>query len=223
MHNRSITTGRLRVSLFEPDTGASCPLVYIPLGEEDTQAVAPLLQGKYVALAAIDGADWNRDLSPWPAPRAFRGGEDFTGGADGFLREITDTVLPEVENTLLSPPTYRAIAGYSLAGLFALYALYRTDAFRRAGSFSGSLWYDYFTSYMRTNKPLSTPQRVCFSLGEGEKSTKNPRLAAVEDRMREAEAILAAIGVPTCLETHPGGHFRDIPNRIARGISCLIR
>lgn len=33
------------------------------------------------------------------------------------------------------------IAGYSLAGLFALYALYKTDVFTRVASMSGSLWF----------------------------------------------------------------------------------
>ena len=39
-----------------------------------SQAAAPFV------LAALPVADWNRDLSPWPAPAVF-GKEDFQGGA----------------------------------------------------------------------------------------------------------------------------------------------
>ena len=82
------------------------------------------------ALIAIDGIDWNRDLSPWPAEKSFRGGEDFGGGAPEFLKRfiqlIEETeahILREPEYSILNKTVHRAVAGYSLAGLFALFAI----------------------------------------------------------------------------------------------------
>ena len=42
---------------------------------------------------------------------------------------------------------YHAIAGDSMAGLFAVYALYRTQVFSRVASASGSLWYPGLLEY----------------------------------------------------------------------------
>ena len=47
------------------------------------------------------------------------------------------------------------IAGYSLAGLFALWAAWNSGYFRRVASVSGSLWYPGFTDYIRNNEPKS--------------------------------------------------------------------
>ena len=62
-------------------------------------------------------------------------------------------------------PRWRGIAGYSLAGLFAVYALYRTDVFARAASVSGSLWFPGFREYVFSHTPLCRPDCVYFSLG----------------------------------------------------------
>ncbi|MBQ0070847.1 MAG: hypothetical protein KBS81_03175, partial [Spirochaetales bacterium] len=37
--------------------------------------------------------DWNRDLSPWKAKAVFNG-EDFSGGADAFLRLLLEKTIP---------------------------------------------------------------------------------------------------------------------------------
>ena len=84
-------------------------------------------------LVAIHNLDWNHDMAPWDSPAVFKRGEPFTGGADSYLRLLVETILPEAENNLPAPPAWRGIVGYSLAGLFALYAAYRTDRFSRVG------------------------------------------------------------------------------------------
>ena len=85
---------------------------------------------------SIDGADWNRDLSPWPAPKAFKSGGDFGGGADALIEKI-GRIVPLCEE-VTGPQELRAFAGYSLGGLFALYCIYKTELFCSAASVSGS-------------------------------------------------------------------------------------
>ena len=60
--------------------------------------------------------NWNDELSPWKAPAVFKN-EDFGGGAAETLEKIL---------ALCTDPgkTYY-IGGYSLAGLFALWAAYQ--------------------------------------------------------------------------------------------------
>ncbi|MDY2610537.1 MAG: alpha/beta hydrolase-fold protein [Oscillospiraceae bacterium] len=55
------------------------------------------------------------------------------------MRLLTEKLIPAAEKEINEVPRWRGIAGYSLAGLFALYAIYQTDLFSRVGSMSGSL------------------------------------------------------------------------------------
>ena len=74
-------------------------------------------------LLAIKVQDWNLDLSPWNAPAVF-GKEGFGGGAAETLAAVLD---------LCSDDSRRYyVGGYSLAGLFALWAAYQTELHGRA-------------------------------------------------------------------------------------------
>jgi hypothetical protein len=70
-------------------------------------------------------------------------GPNGLGGAEGFLRFITDELAPAVEDEYGGDPDDRALSGFSLGGLFAGYALLQPKpAFRRFILGSPSLWWD---------------------------------------------------------------------------------
>ena len=71
-----------------------------------------------------------------------------TGGADDYLRLLIEEIIPTAEKEIDGVPRWRGIAGYSLAGLFSLYAIYRTDLFSLVGSMSGSLWFPGMKEYI---------------------------------------------------------------------------
>ena len=75
---------------------------------------------KSFCLIAFKIDDWNNDLSPWKAPAVF-GSEDFGDGASKTLEELLK-LCTDNEKTYY-------IGGYSLAGLFALWAAYHTEVF----------------------------------------------------------------------------------------------
>lgn len=223
MEKKTLLIGRRTAAVFFSSGCEKCPIIYTHFSEDTAGDVASLLSDRKVVIAAIDGVDWDGELSPWPAPRAFRGGNDFAGKAEAYLSELTDRIVPEVEAELGFMPCYRAIAGYSLAGLFSIYALYRTDIFRCAASMSGSLWYDGFLDFMKENRPLRQQERVYFSLGDCEKLVKNERLAKVEACTREAQRLMQDLGAKTVFEINAGNHFKDVPERIAKGIRWICR
>ena len=161
-------------------------------------------------LIAVRVPDWNRDLSPWPAPAVF-GKEGFGNGAVDFLEEILPLV-PEGRTC--------CIGGYSLAGLFALWAAYRTDRFAGVAAASPSVWFPGFTEYMQANRIRS--KAVYLSLGDREEKAKNPVMAAVGSRIRKAEGILNAQGIPCTLEWNPGNHFRDADIRTAQAVAWVL-
>lgn len=216
-----LNCGPYTVSLFAD--GISKTIVYIVMGQEGAQTVWAMLEEPKPALAAISGVDWNRDLSPWGAPRVFRGGEGFAGGGSAFLSVLTGQILPLVEAQLDVVPASRAIAGYSLAGLFSLWAAFQTDMFDRVASISGSLWFDGFLNYMKSAAPPKDLRQVYLSLGNREKGARNQRMAAVEDCTRQAVELLRGWDIPVNFEMNEGGHFDNPPARIARGIAGLLK
>lgn len=210
--------GSYTVELF---TEPGCrSVVYTVSDPQSASEVWTLVKGHALALAAVSGVDWNRELSPWHSPKAFRGGEDFGGQGLDFLHIMTAALVPLVEQRLGFVPESRMIAGYSLAGLFALWSVFHTDIFEQAASISGSLWFDGFLEHMEANAPAV--QRVYLSLGDKERATRNPRMASVEERTRQAAGLLRAQGIPVTFELNQGGHFQDVPIRIARGINALL-
>lgn len=185
--------------------------------ENDPSELWNLLNDTGVTLICVTDADWNRDLSPWPAEKVFRGA-DFAGNAPEHLAELLKRI-PDAENSLGFPVKSRIIAGYSLAGLFALWASCVTDCFDGAVSASGSLWFDGFTEFLGENRTHA--DAVYLSLGDAEHKTKNPRMAKVEDCTRDYHRILTQQGVPCRLEMNPGGHFTDPAGRLAKGIRWI--
>ena len=111
----------------------SSPL-FVMVGEHEPEAFHNILPD--IRMLAVSGFDWNEKLSPWPAPRVFRNGDDFGGKADELIEELLEV--------LKQYPGRKYIAGYSLAGLFALYTATKTDQFEGCASVSGSLWYPDF-------------------------------------------------------------------------------
>ena len=178
--------------------GEQFPVLYI--GEEETGIDGLMYQ--------VSDIDWNRDLSPWYSQKIFRGGEDFAGKADELLQEILAMDLPEK----------MIIAGYSLAGLFALYSCTLTDRFIGCVSASSSLWYPGFVDYLKTH-PLHS-KVVYFSLGDKEKNSRNPILSTIEDKTKEVYAMVS--GYADCtLIMNPGNHFSDTAHRVEKGIDWV--
>lgn len=178
---------------------------------DDHDAELPDANG--ASLLLIHDVDWNKDLSPWPAKRVFKKGEDFSGKADDTLKII----LNAMEQISYEKAV---IAGYSLAGLFALYACTKTDCFDACVSASGSLWFPDFISWLKANPVRS--RYVYLSLGDQEKNTRNPLMASVEDKTREAFEEIA-VYCRADFEMNPGNHFNDPAGRLAKGIRCTLK
>lgn len=163
-------------------------------------------------LVTLEVSSWNHDLSPWRAPAVF-GKEDFGDGAEATLEEV--------KRICSDPGKTYIIGGYSLAGLFALWAAYRTDIFKGVAAASPSMWFPGFVDYMKDNE-IKT-DKVYLSLGDKEAKARNPVMATVADKITEAHELLQARGAECTLEWNPGNHFRDAGIRTAKAFSWLIK
>ena len=168
------------------------------------------------ALAAFEVMDWNRDLSPWEAPPVF-GKVPFGGMAEETLSFVLDSLLPELRRRL-GTDMKLCLGGYSLAGLFALWAAIRTDVFSGVAAASPSVWFPGWMDYVKDNSVQA--KAVYLSLGDREERAKNPVMATVGDCIREQYALLQADHSVT-LEWNPGNHFQDSEKRTARAF-CWI-
>ena len=148
-------------------------------------------------LAAISNLDWNNELSLWESPALYKNDGGFFGGADSYLSLLTEKIIPAVCDSIGTKPSYLALAGYSLAGLFAIYAAYKTDIFSRILSASGSLWFPGFEEYVKSHNFIKKPDSIYLSLGD-------------------------TLEIPAVFELNKGNHFTDAALRTAKGIKWIL-
>jgi len=98
---------------------AGAPIVYL-LG--DVADNSPIQVPEGVSLVNVGVDLWEKNFSPWCAPRVFAKGSNFGDGAQKTLDTLINQVVPWAESDLTEPPAYRVLVGYSLAGLFSLWA-----------------------------------------------------------------------------------------------------
>lgn len=169
------------------------------------------LTGVDFCLTAIKVNDWNKDLSPWVAPAVF-GIENFGDGAADTLKEILSLCTDKDKKYY--------IGGYSLAGLFSLWASVQTDRFEGVAAASPSVWFPDFLEYIRERKPLC--KKIYLSLGDKEEKTRNPVMATVGDKMRELDSFLVQEGFDCVLEWNEGNHFKDFDIRTAKAFASVM-
>ena len=221
----SFTVEKKNVSIF-PAAGPDRPVIYLNTFEEEGRQIYELAQAANCpdfSLVAVSGLAWNHDLSPWETPSLTSAGEPFTGGGEAYLSLLIGTILPQAEAMLSGPVSWRGIAGYSLAGLFAVYSLYQTDRFARAASISGSLWFPNMKEYIFSHKMKRRPDCLYFSLGDKEHKTRNPVMRAVRRNTEEIQAFYQAQGIGTVFQLNPGNHFQNGPERTVNAIQWMVR
>lgn len=172
------------------------------------------------SLAVFDVTDWNAQFSPWTAPAVF-GKDSFSGKGNDTLRFLENEFLPEIKSKF--PKSEVFLTGYSLAGLFSLWALYETDKFNGAVCCSSSLWFDKWDEYASLHR-IKSPSTIYMSLGDREEKTKNKVMSKVGDRTRrQAEILKDDPNVEKLFfEWNEGGHFDEPLKRVAKGITRIL-
>ena len=212
-----MTCEELRLTLLGAEGGAGRPLVWLHASPEAGREIHARMDIP-CALACVDGAQWERDFTPWPAERVFARGAGFYGGAPAYLTSFA-ALVERTEQRLAFPVTERYLTGYSLAGLFAVYAWLQGLPLDGIGSFSGSLWYDGFAEWAMAKD--ARPVSLVMSVGDREKRARNARMAQVEACTRRLAEHWAK-QMPARFWLEKGGHFEDTAGRMARGIACLL-
>ena len=224
MEMQELRFGHRRVCLYHLVNGPA-PLVYSIDYHENGQLLLDACKQVGCSgfnLVTISGLHWNQELSPWPVETVVSKDDNFAGEADQWLPLLTGEVVPQVEQLLDVPPTWRMLAGYSLAGLFAVWTAFHSDLFTRILSASGSMWYPGWLEYAREHELAVSLQGIYLSVGEQESTSRNAVLHTVGERTRAMTELMAERGIPSHFELNPGNHFKNPPLRVAKGICWLL-
>ncbi len=190
----------------------------VTLMESEYAHLSQCLGTDQFCIMAYPVRDWFSDLSPWDAPPVF-GKTPFGHGAQASLEELVGTVLPAMEKNWGHDKQY-VLCGYSLAGLFALYAACHSEAFRGYAAVSPSVWFPGWIAYAREHMTGSKP--VYLSLGDKEPRTKNPVMSQVGDAIEAQYRLLKERGCACTLEWNVGNHFVDADIRCAKGLAWIL-
>ena len=225
---------------------AGAPIVYL-LG--DVADNSPIQVPEGVSLVNIGVDLWEENFSPWYAPRVFAKGPNFGDGAQKTLDTLINQVIPWAESDLTEPPAYRVLVGYSLAGLFSLWAgvsqqvargcqpddapsqpgAPHVDApigtFQRIGAVSGSFWFPGLLDYV--DQQLSGGAvgltHAYLSLGDREARTPNPQIMHVRENAELLASRLESAGITSMFELNRGNHFQNVEGRMQKALDWLVK
>ena len=226
---------------------AGAPIVYL-LG--DVTDNSPIHVPEGVCLVNVGVDLWEENFSPWCAPRVFAKGPNFGDGAQKTLDTLINQVIPWAESELTDPPAYRMLVGYSLAGLFSLWAGVTqagvspqvargcqpgapaaphvdvpTPTFQRIGAVSGSFWFpgllDYVDQQLRRGAVGLT--HAYLSLGDREARTPNPQIMHVRENAELLANKLENAGITSTFELNRGNHFQNVEGRMQKALDWLVK
>ena len=218
----SLTIEQKRVDIY-PSAKPGSPVIYLNTFSNAVNSVYKNLMAlgcPDFCLVAVSELKWDHDMTPWYMGPISKHDTPCTGGADDYLKLLLDEIMPEAEALLPGAPAWRGLAGYSLAGLFALWASTQTDLFYGVAAASPSVWFPGWMEFEQ-QYPMQT-QHIYLSLGDKEERTKNTIMAAVGDNIRALHSRLAERGADCTLEWNSGGHFKDADLRTARAFRWVM-
>ena len=225
---------------------AGAPVVYL-LGDVADHSPVQVPEG--VSLVNVGVDLWEENFSPWCAPRVFAKGPNFGDGAQKTLDTLINHVIPRAESELTDPPTYRALVGYSLAGLFSLWAGVSPQVargsqpgaaapqlsapaapqpaatFQRVGAVSGSFWFPGLLDYV--DQQLSGGAvgltHAYLSLGDREARTPNPQIMHVRENAELLASKLESARITSTFELNRGNHFQNVEGRMQKALDWLVK
>lgn len=218
------TLEKKKIHLYESSV-PNAPIIYLNSFTDVDRELLTEIEAENLpafSLVTINNVNWNEDMSPWHAAPLSSEDQPCTGGADKYLDFLIDKVIPTVESDLDTPAKWRGLAGYSLAGLFAVYAIYKTELFMRIAGMSASLWFPDFIDYIQTHEILKNPQFIYLSLGDREDKTNNVILKPVLINTEEAVEYFRGLGINTEFVLNKGGHHTQPVKRTVAGIKALL-
>lgn len=192
---------------------------YETIGDKDSQTVCYFFMAERINIEPVEGVrlvmiypyDWNYCMTPWKYHDKNMGK---TGGGEEFLSWFISEIYDEKYQR-------QYIGGYSLGGLFALFAACEKELFDGVMSVSGSLWYPGALEYFNEKSIGKRIGKIYMSLGDKESLTKNAEREKVGFNTEKLAEVFGKTK-EVFFEYNRGGHFTDINGRITKSILTEI-
>ncbi len=192
---------------------------YETIGDKDSQTVCYFFMAERINIEPVEGVrlvmiypyDWNYCMTPWKYHDKNMGK---TGGGEEFLSWFISEIYDEKYQR-------QYIGGYSLGGLFALFAACEKELFDGVMSVSGSLWYPGALEYFNEKSIGKRIGKIYMSLGDKESLTKNAEREKVGFNTEKLAEVFGRTK-EVFFEYNRGGHFTDINGRITKSILTEI-
>ena len=213
-------------------------LLVQPVGEHENETLDAEIEAIREAVdtpfvfAGVPISDWEKELTPWSDPN-ISPREGVGEHAFETLDYIAEQLLPLLRSkmdganmTSASDAENKALpvilGGYSLAGLFARWAVTEVECFDAVAAASPSLWITAWKGFSEAHQVLA--RDVYLSLGDREERARNKIMAKVGDNIRwEYEHLQRTLGANHCtLVWEQGGHFSTPHLRLARAFAWCI-
>lgn len=174
---------------------------------------------KGFAIVFFDTVEWAKALMPWHDEAVSRD-EEVGMHAQDTLIYIEESLVPWMHERFGKLPCI--IGGYSLGGLFALWAARQSTAFDAVAAASPSLWIKGWADFADSHS--LNAQLAYVSLGDREEHCRNQRMARIGDCVRHEHMTLTTqLGTSaTTLEWNSGGHFGNEAERTAKAFAWCI-
>lgn len=222
MNKSELTIGNKLCTLYsddKPETILIQPTAQHELESLDREIehIITLTDSPFV-LAAFEITNWNSELSPWTAPPVF-GNEPFGNGSGETLYYLEKALIPELQDRFGNDIPI-ILGGYSLAGLFSLWAEYTSNRFDAVAAVSPSVWFPRWLEFIDSHSPCA--KNIYLSLGKKEEKARNRIMAAVGDNIRRQYEVLNESSINCALEWNEGNHFTEPEVRTAKGFAWCI-
>lgn len=201
--------------------GPGAPAVLVIDSPEHPLPVDEVVSGLESNVVTVPVLEWGRWLTPWRAPGLRPGSPAFGGGAPRLMAELRSDFIPDSLARLGLVPSGLGVCGYSLGGLFALYAFTCDPAVRACGCLSGSVWYEGWVDYLRGCRMEGEGRYAFLSLGRRESRAGAPAVRCVRDNMEACAEILSSAGCGVDLSLGPGNHMQHLEERLRAGLIAV--
>ena len=204
--------------LYRQNELENVPLVILAAHRESTEQLMEACARPLDILVCLD-LDWDADLSPWPSKPVISKEDDFKGYGFELAKDFEKALshVPETRKSCI------IVAGYSMGGLFALYAPYFINNLYGIAAASPSVWYPDFYEYIDTNPYPYSITRISLSLGDRESCHSNPYLKTTETVLRKLDQLYVSRNISCSFRLDPGDHFTQPDKRLAACIATVLK
>lgn len=169
--------------------------------------------------------EWSEKLTPYKVPDKGLYLRNLDGKGTDHLKFIDETLIPFINNYLskteISISKYILI-GYSLAGLFAVFAGLKSKYINIIASISGSLWYPNLIKYINDIPINNNINFIYLSLGNKEKNTRNEYMKEVENNSLMLYDYFKNKYKNAYFEFNNGNHFFHSNERVIKALTYLF-